>query len=441
MSEFHTIVIGSGPGGTAAAQHMARRGKSVLLVSPELGGECLNYGCIPTKTYLWTAELIERLRETSTVIGLSVSQPTLDWPVLRKRKNDIVAKLSRQLEFKMKQAGVTSIAARARFASPHELIMQKLDGGSERVTGEHIIVATGSLPRLLPDFPIGGAIHTNSTIIDVEKIPSSLLVIGGGAIGVEFASLFAALGSKVTIVESQERLLTSADEAVSAELARIFARKGITVISGTQAAPDLKGRFDCILVAIGRTPYIADLDLARAGVSYEPQKVATNGNLQTNVPHIYAIGDVAGHFLLAYTAEHEGISAAEHILSGRSEPLKPEQIPMTIFSLPEVAWIGRTEEELATEKIPYIVGKSAFSANAKALIIGSRDGFVKILASPRTRELLGVHIIGEKATELIAVAAVAITNNLKIDQFAGVLHSHPILGEVFKDACADAIGS
>lgn len=430
MASFHTIIIGGGPGGTRAAETLALAGKSVALVSNDLGGECLNYGCIPTKTYLWTAELFEHLAEAE-VFGIHISPPSLNWQRMKTRRAEIVAKLKKNLRFRVEKSGVTIIDGIATFEDAHTI---KVDN-EQKLSAENVIIATGSGAVFPPGFTQNSKIMGNREILELDAIPKTLLIIGGGAVGVEFASLFSALGTKVTIAEMTERLLPNEDEEISAELERVFKRKNIAIQTNTRISPEQTEAFEKVLVAVGRKPETASLGLEKIGVVCEKNAVKTNDFLQTNVPHIFAIGDVAGKALLAYTAEREAEIAANFLLGKRPEPLRYETVPNAIFSLPEVASVGITEGEAQKRSQPYIAAKSLFSANAKALIIDQRDGFVKIIADKNSRKILGVHMIGPKVSELIGESSLALTAQLTLDVFAKNIRIHPVLAEIVKDAC------
>lgn len=423
MFSFDVIILGGGPGGTAAAKTLAKAGKKVALISDELGGECLNYGCIPTKTYLWTADLFEKLQDAEN-LGLSPGSLSLNWENMKKRRLEVVAKLKKGLRFTLEKAGVQIIEGRGALMDSHTVKITPLSPNnliSYNLQPAFIILATGSSAIMPPGFEKSENVMTNREILDLPVLPKTLLILGGGVIGCEFASLFAALGTQVTLAEAGPRLLPHEDAEISAELERVFVRKNITILKNTKIAPAQTTAYEKTLVAVGRKSNIAEI-----GLSAEELKA----------PHIFVIGDAAGRSMLAYTAEREGEIAAAQILGKTAPKIDYEKIPNTIFCLPEVASVGLTEEK--TAGIPCVIGKSAFSTNAKALIMGSRDGFAKIIAEKSSGKILGIHIIGEKASELIAVASLALTKDLTLHDFHENLTSHPILGEVLKDACEAA---
>ncbi len=435
--KYDVIIVGAGPGGSRAAKVLALAGKSVALVSYDIGGECLNYGCIPTKTYLWATEVFEKISQART-FGIQVDNARLDWQEMKQRRAQVVDKLKKGLKFVLEKAGVKIIEGRAELHT-NTTIQVTSASGTEILEATHIILATGSKALFPPEFPQSEKFISSHEILDLPEVPKSLLIIGAGAVGVEFASIFNALGSQVTLVERGERLLPNEDQEISMELARLFSRKNITILTKTTATPEQTKNFEKVLVAVGRKPLTEGLGLEKSGITIGKRGVETNDYFQTNVPNIFAIGDLAGKALLAYSAEREADITAEVILGKKPKPLRYETVSNTIFSSPEIASIGLTEQALQQTGTPIIIGKAPYSANAKALIIGSRDGFAKIIADQSTHKILGIHIIGERATELVGEASLAITHGLTLENFMLNIHSHPILGEVLKDACEAAL--
>ncbi len=430
---FDTLIIGSGPGGTACAKYLASHGNKVALISKELGGECLNYGCIPTKTLLWTTELLERINEGGATLGIDVQNVSVNWPHMQKRRGDVINKLKKQLAFSVQQSGAIIIEGVATFVDAHTVEVSPINGGEKQIiSAKNIVIATGSTPRKLAGFEWSEKIISNKEILEMPALPSSLLIIGGGVVGVEFASLFAGLGVAVTLAEAGAQLLPLADKDVAQELERIFTRKKITILKDAKISLDDAQKFDKVLVAVGRKAATESLNLTAAGVMTDTSGIAIDELGKTNVPHIFAVGDCTnGKWKLAYTAEKEGVIVAESILGMNPIPLNKYSVPITIFSLPEIGSVGDAENGANGE---LLIGKSAYSGNAKALIMAGRDGFAKVIADKQTRKIRGVHLIGERAADLIAESALAVANELTLEDFALSLRSHPVLSEILKEA-------
>lgn len=430
---FDIIILGAGPGGIRAAKVLAAKGKRVALVSNDLGGECLNYGCIPTKTYLWTAELFEKI-SSAGALGIETTLPKINWVEMKKRQKQIVDKLKRGLTTSLELLKVTIIEGNGILKDAHTV-----EVGGNVLQSDYIILATGSESSYPPGITKSEKNITSREILDLPALPKTLLIIGAGAIGVEFASLFSVLGTSVTLSEIAPRILPMEDPEVSAELERIFVRRNIKILKGTKITPDQFISFDYVLVATGRKSSFDKINLDAASIQHDEKQIPTNEKMQTNIPHIFVIGDLAGKSLLAYTAEREAEIAARFILGENSQPLNYTIVANTIFSLPEVASVGLNESKLEELAIPYRKGKALVSANAKALIMGDRDGFAKILAEKNSHKILGVHLIGPKVSELIGEASLALSAEITLEVFNKNIHSHPILGEILKEACEIAL--
>ncbi|MFA6520886.1 MAG: dihydrolipoyl dehydrogenase [Candidatus Gracilibacteria bacterium] len=430
--KFDVIVLGGGPGGTAAAKTLALGGKSVAVVSDELGGECVNYGCIPTKIFLRTAELVEKFAAAAE-FGVEVGEAKINWEKVKERKNKITEKLRKNLTWSLEKAGVKIFAGRGEFVDANTISVTAAAGVVHTLSAKNIIVATGSKAIFLPSIPKTENVLGTHEILDLAEIPKTLLIIGGGVTGVEFASMFAAFGTKVTIAEYGSRLLMRADSEISVELERIFARKGIEILKNNSFKPEDIGNYEKVLSATGRQAVVAGFGLEKIGVKVG-RYIETNDLMATNLPHIFAIGDCAGKSMLAYTAEREGTNVALQIMGKKTIALDYEKIPSAVFSLPEIAFCGLTEEEAKKRGVEYVTVKSVYSGNSKSLILNSRDGFVKILANKSSGEILGIHIIGEKASEIIAEASLAISKNMTISDLKQNLHCHPVISEVIKEA-------
>jgi len=428
MQKFDAVIIGSGPGGAKAAKVLAENGKKVALISNQLGGECLNYGCIPAKNYLHIADIFEKIT-SAQILGISATDPHLDWEAMKKRKTEIVTKLAKNLKWSLEKSGITLIEGKGILTGKNSVKVNE-----EIFESEYIIIATGSAPVFPATLQQSENIISNREIIDLPAVPKTLLIVGGGVIGVEFASIFSTLGSKIEIVEKGSRLLPYADGEVSTEIKRIFERKGIKVSLNTEATTQTASGFEKTLVAVGRRPATENLGLDTVGVIFDKSGITTNDFMQTNVPHIFAVGDIAGKMMLANSAEFEGKLAAEKILGKNPEPLNYSAIPNTVYCLPEIASVGITEEQAKEQNIDYVTSKALSAEIAKALIVGNRDGFTKIIAEKKSRKLIGVHMIGEKSSELIAEASLALSANMTIEEFKKNIHNHPILGESIQEA-------
>ena len=434
---FDVLVIGSGPGGAACAKKLASHGKKVALISKEMGGECLNYGCIPTKTLLWTTELLERIKEGGATLGIDIQNVSVNWPQMQKRRADVINKLKKQLSFSVQQSGATIIEGMATLVDTHTVEVTPTnaaaDSGEKQIlTAENIVIATGSYARELHGFEWSDKNLSNKEILELQNLPASLLIIGGGVVGVEFASLFAGLGVAVTLAEAGPQLLPLADKDIAAELERIFTRKKITILKNAKITAEDAQKFEKVPVAVGRKAATESLNLDAAQVLTDAHGIVVNEFGKTANEHIFAIGDCTnGPWKLAYTAEKEGTIVADTILGISTVSLNKYAVPVTIFSLPEIGSVGQVEKE---NDDSVMVGKSAYSANAKALIMAGRDGFAKVIADKQTKKILGVHLIGERAADLIAESSLAVAHGFTLEDFSLSLRSHPVLSEVLKEA-------
>lgn len=474
MREFDLLVIGGGPGGYVAAIRAAQRGLAVGLVEKERpGGVCLNWGCIPTKAMLRSAEVFQTVLDAAE-FGVLADNPRFDYATVRRRKDDIVKSLTDGIGGLLKANGVTVIDGHARFAGPTTVDVYGVgpsqigpDGPRyaaepagtepvERVTARDVVIATGSVPVRLPlpgaDLP---GVITSDGAFGLTTVPDRLVVIGGSAVGAEWASLFATFGSEVTIVEMQDRLVPAEDAQIGAALAASFRRRGITVLTGStltgieQAEPlrvTVAGTqehtldADIVLVGVGRKPNTAELGLDRAGVATDERGfIAVAKQLRTSVEHVYAIGDVTGKALLAHVASHQGITAAD-VIAGHDSRIDYTVIPAATFTHPEIASVGLTEAAAKESGHDVVTAKFPFAALGRAKTFGDTEGFVKIVAGKRHGEVLGVHIIGPSASDLITEGALAISLEATLDELADTIHAHPTLGEVGMEAAMSALG-
>ncbi|MGH9464622.1 MAG: dihydrolipoyl dehydrogenase [Thermoanaerobaculia bacterium] len=456
--ERDLIVIGSGPGGYVAGIRAGQLGMKVAVVEkdPQFGGTCLHRGCIPTKALLHTAALYDDVRKAGA-FGVQVAGASLDLAAAHGYKNGVVGKNAKGIEFLFKKYKVEGLHGRGRLVGPQEVEVEK-DGQRATYRAQHVLVATGSVPRDIPPARSDGERILNSDhILELPQVPESLIVLGAGAVGTEFASIFASFGAKVTLVELLPRALPIEDEEVSAELARAFRKRGIVVLtsakltatqrtaSGIRATVERDGKIEfleaeLLLVAVGRAPVTADLGLEALGVTMEKGYIQVNGTMQSSVPHLYAIGDVVPTPWLAHVASAEGILAVEHMAGLPVRPLNYDLVPSVTYCEPEVASVGLTEAEAKKRGHDVAVGKFPFSALGKAAILGKTEGFVKVVREKRWDQVLGVHLIGAHATDLVAEACVALQLETTTEELFRTIHAHPTLSEAMAEAAHAAVG-
>ena len=460
MSEpLDLIVIGSGPGGYVAAIRAAQLGLSVAVVEKDskLGGTCLHRGCIPTKALLHTAGLLEETRRSSD-FGVDTGEPTLNLEATRGFKDRVVEKNAKGIEFLFKKNGIQGYHGRGRLVSRHEVEVVS-GAGSQTLWGKHVMVATGSVPSEIPVARTDGQRILNSDhILQLPRVPSSLVVLGAGAVGTEFASIFSAFGSQVILVEMLPRLLPLEDEEISKQLQRSFRKRqikahtdtrlvssestdaGVRLVLEKEGGERQELTTDMLLVAVGRAPVTEDLGLSELGIGLDRGYVEVNEFMQTSVPHIYAIGDVVRTPWLAHVASAEGILAVEHMAGESARPLNYDLVPAVTYCDPEVGSVGLTEAQAKERGHDVACGKFPFTALAKAAILGKTEGFVKVVRETRYDELLGVHIIGPHATDLIAEACVALQIESTTEELFRTIHAHPTLSEALAEAAHAAVG-
>ncbi|MCR4441836.1 MAG: dihydrolipoyl dehydrogenase [Peptococcaceae bacterium] len=445
------VVIGGGPGGYVAAIRGAQLGAEVHLAEKErLGGTCLNVGCIPTKALLHTAEMYRAIRE-GTVHGIKAEAVRVDWPELQKHKQAVVNRLVGGVGSLLQANGVKCHRGKAvlRGARSVEIEGEK----AETLNADIIILAAGSEPVRL-DFPgseLPGVIDSTQAL-NLQDIPSSLVIVGGGVIGIEFADLFSSLGSSVTVVELLPQVLPVMDGEIAACLRKELEKRGVVFFTGAKLREVRPGRNDngllaavesqgkeqeiaaqYVLVAVGRRPRTAGLGLESAGVRVERGRILVDGAFSTGVPGIYAVGDCNGQQMLAHAASAQGVAAVEHAL-GHQPAYFPATVPSCIYTSPEAAGVGLTEEEAANKNISYKVGKFPLAANGKAVIDSGGEGLVKVIAGKKYGEILGVHVIGPRATDIIAEAALAIRLEATVDELVSTVHPHPTVTEAIGEA-------
>jgi dihydrolipoyl dehydrogenase len=449
---FDMTVIGSGPGGYVGAIRAAQLGLKTACVElmPLPGGTCLHVGCIPTKALLHTAEVLETSRHAGA-FGVVVPAGTVDVPAMHKYKDKVVLSNAKGVEYLFKKNKVTLIRGRGTLLGGGKVQVEAEDG-KQVLQSKSIVLATGSVIRGLPGVEFDGKRVINSDhALSLPKIPTSMIVLGAGAVGVEFASIYASFGTRVTVVELLPRLIPIEDAALGAELERAFKKRGLAVHTGTKvekvvagndvvtvtAAKDGKPvelQAEVLLVAIGRRPLTENLGLEAAGVKTDRGFVEVDGMMRTSAAGIYAIGDIVKTQALAHVASHEGIVAAEHAAGGDPHPINYDRIPSCTYCDPEVASIGLTEEEAKKRGYDVKVGSFPFSAIGKAKILDDTRGFVRIVTDTKYDEVLGVHIIGPHATELISEATAALNLEATAASLFEAVHAHPTLAEAMGEA-------
>ena len=426
---FDLAVIGAGPAGFSAVLEAKKLGLQVALIEKEeVGGTCLNHGCIPTKALIQSAKVYS-LSKKSTKFGIEIVDSKINFSQIQTRKEAIVKQLAKGMHFMLKE--ITLLRGEAQFISTDELIV-----GEEKIKTKYIIIATGSKPIQLPGLSFDGKkIVSSRDILNLDRLPHSLLIIGGGVIGCEFASLFSILGVEVTIVELLPQLLPQEDREIAKKIETIFKKMGITVNTNTDAKTVNLNNYDLTLLCIGRVPDFANLNLEKIGIGIEKKKIITNEQMNTNIPNIFAAGDCTGGKLLAHFATHQGAIAAKNIATPNNpERIEPQLIPNCIFTDPEIASVGITEAVAKEKGIEVKISKFDFIGSGMARILEETEGFIKIISDKKTEQILGSSIIGPKATELIGINTFAIQSHLKLSQLRNTVFAHPTLSESIQQA-------
>lgn len=460
MSTYDAIVIGAGPGGYVAAIRLAQLGKKTALIEryPSLGGTCLNVGCIPSKALLDSSEHYHQAQHQFAAHGIGIEKLSVDFGKMVARKNQVVGQTVEGIRFLMKKNKIDVYQGTGSFADSHTVIVTGDDGSRQELKTTYAIIATGSKPSPLKGITIDKErIITSTEALSLKEIPKHLMIIGGGVIGLELGSVYARLGAKVSVVEYLDSLIPSMDSGLGKELQKVLQKLGMSfhlrhavtsVISDGKEVTlkatnqkdnstlELKG--DYCLVAVGRSPYTKGLDADKAGISLDERgRIIVNDHLQTTAKNIFAIGDVVRGVMLAHKAEEEGVFVAETI-AGQKPHINYRLIPGVVYTWPEVAGVGYTEEELKKDSIKYKAGSFPFKASGRARASMDTDGFIKVLAQAETDEILGVHMIGPRAADMIAEAVVAMEFRASAEDIARMSHAHPTFTEALREACLAA---
>jgi dihydrolipoamide dehydrogenase len=461
MEKFDVTIIGSGPGGYVAAIRCAQLGMKTALIERynTLGGTCLNVGCIPSKALLDSSEHYYNATHTFTEHGIDIKDLKVNFKQMIKRKGDVVKQTCDGINFLMKKNKITVFNGHGSFVNKNTIEIVSADEKKVQIESAKTIVATGSKPSSLPGIEIDKKrVITSTEALELTEVPKHLIIIGGGVIGLELGSVYARLGAKVSVVEFTGAIISTMDSALGKELLKSLKKLGfefylnhkvtgaiakgkeVTVTADNTKGEKIELKGDYCLVSVGRKPYTDSLGLDKVGVKLDNRgKIETDEHLQTNVTGIYAIGDVIKGAMLAHKAEEEGIFVAETI-AGQKPHINYNLIPGVVYTWPEVAAVGFSEEQLKEQGTKYKVGSFPFKASGRARASMDTDGFVKVLADETTDEILGVHMIGPRAADMIAEAVVAMEYRASAEDISRMSHAHPTYTEAFKEACLDATG-
>lgn len=459
--EYDLVIIGGGTGGYVAAIRASQLGlKTAIVEKKKLGGTCLHAGCIPSKALLRSAEVYATTL-ISEEFGIHTTDVTVNFSKVQERKNKIINQLYRGVQHLMKKGkidvydGIGRILGPSIFSPMPGTVSVEMNDGSENemLVPKHVLIATGSRPRTLPGLHIDGTnVITSDEALEMEQLPESIIIVGGGVIGMEWASLLSDFGVDVTVLEYADRIVPTEDHEISKELQRLFKKKKVKLVTSAKVLPEslqinngvvieaeVKGKqqqfsAEKILVSVGRQANIEGIGLENTDIVVENGVIETNEFYQTKESHIYAIGDVIGRLQLAHVASHEGIKAVEHMANKNPLPINYPLVSRCIYTSPEIASVGITEHEAKEQGYEVKVGKFSFRANGKALVFGQPDGFVKIIANKQTNDLLGVHMIGPHATDMISEAGLAQLLDATPWEIGQMIHPHPTLSEVIGEA-------
>ncbi|MFH1710346.1 MAG: dihydrolipoyl dehydrogenase [bacterium] len=434
--KYDVIVIGSGPGGYTAAIRAAQLGKKVALIEKgDIGGTCLNHGCIPTKALHASTKLFSKIKRADQ-FGISAADPTIDLSKVIDRKDRIVNQLRKGLEYLFKENKIDLVRGEATLKSPEQVLVNGL-----AIEAPRMILATGSSIPRNPPFKIDEKkVFSSNGILNLRSVPNSMAIIGAGAIGVEMACIFNALGSKVSLFEMMPNILPSEDIEIAKALEQYLVKKGVEIKTNTKI--DNINSYEIVLVSIGRKLNTDGFE--NIGIKLDGGKVRVNDKMQTNIPNVYAVGDIAGKYMFAHTASREGIVAAENASglpagkAGKSSKMDHHAVPRCTYSEPAVASVGMTEEEARAVSKNIKIGKFPFSASSKSLIEDEREGFIKVITDDSSR-ILGIHILGGNATEIIGEAALAVNKGMKVEDIISTIHAHPTVYESMGEAAENVL--
>ena len=454
-SEYDVIVVGAGPGGYVAAIRAGQLGlKTAVVERDEIGGICLNWGCIPSKALLRNADVVTLVKHAGE-FGITYDNLQVDYSKAIDRSRTVVTKITRGVAHLLRKNKVDHIKGEARFIDAHTLTVTPSE---DVLQAKNIIIATGARARTIPPLPIDGEqVITSREALEQKDLPSSAVIVGGGAVGVEFASIYNAYGVNVTIVELLPRILPNEDEEISQQLERSLSKRGITLMTSTKVADmtpngnratlQVEGadgttevQCDKVLVAIGVQGNVEDLGLEKAGISTEGGFIQIDGGMATGVPGVYAIGDVTGKLLLAHVASAQGVFAVETIAGLEPPALSYQDMPKATYCSPQVASFGLTEREAREEGYDVKIGKFPFQASGKALTLGDTEGMIKLVTDAKYGEILGAHMIGAEVTELLAELSMTRMLEGTVTELGWMVHSHPTLSETLKEAALAARG-
>ena len=462
---FDVVVIGGGPAGYTCAIRASQYGLKTAMIdaNDRLGGTCLLWGCIPTKAMLFSAELWDHLKHADRY-GIEVAAPKLNWKGVIARKDDVISRHTKGLDFLMKKNKINAIKGYGRLTGPAKdgvftVEVKLTDGKTDAIKAKKVVLATGSDARMLPGYKADDTILTNYEILKIAEMPKSLVVIGSGAVGVEFASIFKSFGAEVTILEMLPRVVPVEDEDISKELLRLYKKRGIEVnlsIKDTKIEKNKDGALvswtdangkpqskqaEKVLVAVGRAPRTADIGLDKVKITPDRGFIMTNEWMETTEPSVYAVGDIVGGMpQLAHVGMMAGMVVAARLAGKYAKPINRQRIPGCTYTDPQIASVGLTETQAKEKGFNVKVGKFPFVGNSKATIVDAHDGFIKVVTDAKYGEILGVHIIGPYATEIIAEAVTAIQLEATVEEMMFTIHAHPTVAEALLDAFSSVEG-